>query len=162
MSHKLRIVSQGSGDVLVTIECNEPDGAICRVQCPKGCETYTYPEHEHGLENRDVCNADEWMSAWDDIFDSYNGPEGVRFSDGMEILVEWTGDGYLWKPIDSSQNPSEVSSDEQSVEPYKPSRRDGLAIFIANLVLRTLATKRCNELIKEIFTVGLNSQEKGK
>jgi hypothetical protein len=78
--------------------CHEPDGAICRVECAEGCFSYTYPEHEHELTPREVCNAVEWMTAGECVVESYGGGSSREISlhDGMAINVRWNGEYYEW------------------------------------------------------------------
>ena len=98
--HKLRIKASLDGNyrnIDFSIECLEPDGAQCRVECPAGCASYTYPNHPHGLVNRNVCNAVEWMEQGD-IPELFNGSDDTPLYDGMPIEIEWIEwQGYLWR-----------------------------------------------------------------
>lgn len=78
-------------------ECHEPAGAICRVECAEGCPSYTYPEHEHELTPRQVCNAVEWMTADDEPEAFYASNDELPLQDGMAIVVEWDGNGWVWR-----------------------------------------------------------------
>lgn len=78
--------------------CHEPPGAICKVTCPQGCESYTYPEHEHGLTPTDTCNAVECLTSGDMVTEMCSDKRAVLLRDGMPIDMEWDGDCYYWSP----------------------------------------------------------------
>lgn len=87
--------------VRLTPECHEPDGAECRVACAQNiCESYTYPEHEHGLRNMPYCNAVEDLTAHDAVDQRCGSDSPVPLYDGMPITVSWEGDYYSWSPAD--------------------------------------------------------------
>jgi hypothetical protein len=91
--------SSVAGWIEMGIVCNEhPGEALCRVECVQGCETFEFPFHEHELVPTQVCNAVEWIDNCDSLKEDYVGPDDQSLSDGIAVEVEWTGDGYTWKP----------------------------------------------------------------
>lgn len=95
--HTMRVTLENEAVTLEPI-CHEPDGAVCRVECVAGCETYSYPEHEHQLQFVPYCNAVEYLSNSDvECCVDYTGSIPLR--DGMPIEVIWDGDGYSWFPV---------------------------------------------------------------
>lgn len=94
--HSMRIV--GDDSALLPV-CHEPEGAFCRVRCPKGCESWN-DEHPHKLMPIDFCNAIESIqNDGDGPMDSYcGGPLGEGIADGTPINVWWDTvlDIYLW------------------------------------------------------------------
>lgn len=94
------------------VSCDDPAGncrKYCRATgytacedgwslCENECDGYDHPdpgvEHctsGHVLDLGDECNAVLFIEEGP----ISNGPGGQRFTDGP-ILVEWTGDGYVW------------------------------------------------------------------
>ena len=95
--HVLRVSLQGAY-VDLDVECHEPDGAVCRVECAAAtCETYSYPDHEHGLKAALDCNAVTFFDD-SDVVCACATPERISLCDGMPIEVEWDGDCYAWYP----------------------------------------------------------------
>lgn len=96
--HVLRVRLQHEY-VSLNVECHEPNGAQCRVTCAAGtCETYTYPNHEHGLKSTIDCNAVTFFDN-SDIECACATSEAFALYDGMPIEVEWDGDQYAWYPV---------------------------------------------------------------
>lgn len=95
--HTMRVTLVGESVCLVPM-CHEQNGAVCRVICAAGCESFSYPEHEHKLEPVPYCNAVEFFSNSDvECCCDYNVE--VPLFDGMPIEVTWDGDGYSWFPV---------------------------------------------------------------
>lgn len=82
--------------------CHEPEGAVCRVTCARAsdpCESWDYPDHEHGLIPIPDCNAVEWLTAGD-VECQCDSSVPVPLSDGMPIEVAYdSGRGYTWAPV---------------------------------------------------------------
>jgi hypothetical protein len=100
--HTMDVRLGPGGSMTLTPVCHEPDGAICRVNCPEGCESYSYPDHEHGLESQDFCNAVEWLTD-QGTEECYKGTKEIPISDGMAIRVIWHGDHYEWAPVSTDE-----------------------------------------------------------
>ena len=82
------------------IECQEPEGAQCRVACASdSCETYTYPDHEHGLCHLNYCNAVEYFDNYDVEECCASAEPSFPLVDGMQVEVLWEGDFYVWWPV---------------------------------------------------------------
>lgn len=94
--HTLSVTLDRSGFALTPV-CHEPDGAVCRVTCVAGCESYGYPECQHGpLTSVGYCNAVEWLIN-SDVDQAYGEDESIPLCDGMAIEVEWDPSvGYTW------------------------------------------------------------------
>jgi hypothetical protein len=84
--------------------CHEPEGAVCRVMCAAKdpCESFGYPDHEHGLKSVDYCNAVEYLTSEDSVEERCSNKGETALHDGMSIEVEWDGDGYTWSAIKST------------------------------------------------------------
>lgn len=100
--HTLGVTIKGIGggwaEVDLTVQCHEPDGAACRVTCPKDCDEWDLVGHEHGLVAIEFCNAVEWITAGElTVAEQYDGPAPAPLHDGMPIEVRWTGVGYVWE-----------------------------------------------------------------
>lgn len=98
--HTMRVTLDREALRLVPV-CHEQDGAVCRVICAAGCESFSYPEHEHKLEPVSYCNAVEFLSN-SDVECCCDYAVEVPLSDGMPIEVTWDGDGYSWFPVSQS------------------------------------------------------------
>ena len=87
-------------DVALSIECQSPEGASCRLTCPEGCEEYG-EDHPHLLAStNDYCNAVEWIENDDESLHlSYSGDPTGSFPlhNGTEVDVIWEGDYYSWR-----------------------------------------------------------------
>ena len=86
--------------------CYEPDDAKCRVMCAAEdpCESYSWPEHEHGFKPAPDCNVVEWLLLTG-VADSYDqsSHEPIPLYDGMPIMVSWDGDQYAWSPLEKDR-----------------------------------------------------------
>lgn len=75
------------------VECREPEGSMCRVTCPDGCESYG-EDHEHELVPVDHCNAVEWINAFGVQAESHIGEDVLVKA--VPIEVDWNGEMYEW------------------------------------------------------------------
>jgi hypothetical protein len=73
------------------IQCHEPEGASCRLNCPNGCESWPC---EHELVTGS-CNAVEWFGAVS-VEECYGATDRQPVYDGMPVVVGWDGDGWFW------------------------------------------------------------------
>lgn len=80
-------------------ECHEPGGAICRVECAAGCESYSYPEHEHALKSTATCNAVDYLVNGEMVDEMCESDGPFLIYDGIPIGVTWDGDVYRWYPV---------------------------------------------------------------
>lgn len=98
--HTMRVTLEYDRITLTPI-CHEPEGAICRVTCAADdpCESFEYPDHEHGLRPLKYCNAVEYLTG-DYWPEELCGDKGVvSLYDGMPIEVKWDGDSYTWSAV---------------------------------------------------------------
>jgi len=98
--HTMRVTLNDDTVILMPV-CHEPEGADCRVACSEGCESFSYPDHEHKLDPVDWCNAVEYMNLAAEEYRSDNSKDDgeIALFDGMPIEVEWNGDCYVWAPV---------------------------------------------------------------
>lgn len=100
--HTMRVVLEYETVRLLPV-CHEPEGAVCRVTCAvDSCESYDYPEHEHGLKPVPYCNAVEDLTADDSTVERCGVSTEVPLRDGMRIDMFWEGDHYSWSPSEPS------------------------------------------------------------
>ncbi len=104
--HVLRIEADRFG-IELSVECREPDGAPCRLDCAEPaerCGREDMPPHsdyegEHATRDMGDCNYRLWLtedpSLLPELHDPAAGPEPI--SDGMPVDIRWDGDSYVWR-----------------------------------------------------------------
>jgi hypothetical protein len=98
--HRLRVMFK-ENHVHLSLECLEPEGAVCRLACSEGCEEWQTYNHEHELTDMGECNAVLWIT--DDTIEEYcewpPGGSGFPLFDKMPVIIEWDSDTYIWRPV---------------------------------------------------------------
>lgn len=84
--------------VCLSITCHETDGAFCRRACEAGCEDFCGDPDEH-VKPVNYCLGVEWISLDNNADECYSGDDVISLHDGMLIDLDWSGDGWQWKPI---------------------------------------------------------------
>ena len=101
--HVLRVELRNER-VRLTIECESPEGAMCRLECAEACGADEYPcfsededgtQRAHKLKDSGHCNAELFINEGD--IEACNDMDEEPLWDGMPVEVEWDGDGYVWR-----------------------------------------------------------------
>lgn len=88
--------------IVAKLTCTAPEGAPCRLTCPKGCPSWPCA---HDLIDEGHCNGVEWIDATGAV-DSWGGIFEKPLKDGP-IYLWWDGDCWLWRYPDETRPPGE-------------------------------------------------------
>lgn len=95
-----------NGVLTGTIQCEEPAGADCRAECPRGCEKtdginraadgnvghYGADGERHRMFGSGICGISRFIED-DGVIDTHEGSDTIG---RLPIRVRWTGSDYLW------------------------------------------------------------------
>ena len=95
-AHSVTLVMD-EGRLSARWECHASEGADCRLTCLEGCESWSFTDHEHKLEDSGECNVVTWLENLD-LEEShvgmqviYQGPFEYEWDDGYTFTLPESG-----------------------------------------------------------------------